>query len=378
MIHTYHNVNPKTVHYGIGSVSLLTKELDSNSSKRVHLISTRSVLVSPVREYVQTAAPALRSATISMVSGHTPIQEVLVTARAAQAANADAIVALGGGSAMDAAKLVALATSFSQLQNLSLRSFKERLASAPADGALPIFSIPTTLSAAEQYGDAGYTDDESGHKVGIANQAMTSHAVIYDPRIAAHTPRDLWVSTGFRALDHAVETVMSADADAISHALSTSAIIDLLTVLPKFASSLGTDEERLAAFLGAWKSYGSPTVGAGGLSHVLGRLSGAKNGIPHGITSCVLLPLVVEHLYAQESRFADRLMELESQLTAATGDARSLSERLRDLNKTTRMPLQFPVEMFTRDARADIALRVSTHPDATPEGVACILENSVA
>lgn len=376
-VNTYRYVNPPVIHYGVGAVQRLSVELERLGIQRLHLVSTASVINSPIIDYLRASTPLLRSASVSTVSGHVPIQQVFTAAREARAANVEAVVAFGGGSAMDAAKLVALGLLFEGLdEECGLPWFKKCLADPKAHRALPVFSIPTTLSAAELYGDAGYTDDESGHKVGIANHAMTGSAVFYDPTVAAETPRELWVSTGLRALDHAVETVLSDDADPLSRALCSSAIADLLRVLPKFASDMGSEEDRLACFVGAWKSYGNPPIGAGGLSHVLGRLTGAKNGIPHGITSCVLLPLVLEHVYEREDRFAGRLSHLEHQLSAEKGDTRRLSQRLRDLLAATGMPQRFRADRFENEMQWDVVHRAAGHPHASDEVVARILAAS--
>jgi alcohol dehydrogenase class IV len=201
-------------------------------------------------------------------------------------------VSFGGGSAIDAAKIISV-----------------RL----ADGsrALPHVAIPTTLSVAELAAGAGFTN-EAGDKAGMRNPMLLVETVIYDAELTLATPMELWLSTGIRALDHAVEGFLADGEHPFNDVMALEAIRRLFESLPRAKASPEDLDVRTENQLAAWFSFTLPGASASGLSHTLGKQIGARHGIPHGVTSCLLLPHVIRYL---ERRMPDRV----AMLTAATG-----------------------------------------------------------
>jgi alcohol dehydrogenase class IV len=137
----------------------------------------------------------------------------------------------------------------------------------------------------------------------------------------------LWLSTGIRAVDHAAETLVAGGAHPFSDVLAVDALRRLK------ASLLATHAEptdlaaRTQSQLGAWFSFTLPGPAAAGLSHTLGKRIGSRHGIPHGVSSCLLLPHVLHYL---QPRTADAQASIAAALdapTAADGVA-ELIERL--------------------------------------------------
>src|SRR2546430_1953130 len=145
--------------------------------KRVVLVTTRSLLGST------KSIPVTPVATV-VISQHAPISQVDAGAEAATGAKADGIVSFGGGSVIDAAKII------------SVRS-------AGGEGrALPHIAVPTTLSVAELAAGAGFTD-EGGDKAGMRDPRLLVETVVYDAELTLATPLGPWPSTGIPALDAA-------------------------------------------------------------------------------------------------------------------------------------------------------------------------------
>jgi maleylacetate reductase len=115
-----------------------------------------------------------------------------------------------------------------------------------------------------------------------------------DPALTLHTPEWLWLSTGIRAVDHAVEDLCSINTQPISEATSFQALRLLgrgLRAVKKDPSDL---EARLDCQLGAWMSIIGSSAGVQkGASHGIGHILGGTAGVPHGYTSCVMLPHVL-------------------------------------------------------------------------------------
>src|SRR5256885_1920974 len=161
--------NPRTIHWGARSVSHLESELARLSAERPALVTTRSLLSSLDK------LPAKPVATI-VISQHAPMPQIEAGVEAASSTQADAIVSFGGGSAIDAAKIISV-----------------RLADG-SGRALPHIAIPTTLSVAELAAGAGFTN-EAGDKAGMRDPRQPLRAVVYGCELTLATPMHLWLST---------------------------------------------------------------------------------------------------------------------------------------------------------------------------------------
>jgi alcohol dehydrogenase len=216
------------------------------------------------------------------------------------------------------------------------------------------------LGAAELGSGGGYTDDVTGDKDGAYNPSMRPRTVFYDPVVCKETPRWLWLATGVRALDHAIETLVSPDVDPISQALATSAVQDLFDVLPRYAADPSSESVRLSCQIAAWKGYTAPSIAAAGFSHLLGRNVGAKNNIPHGVTSCVILPQVV--------RYYDRLPSVRPSLDRLSRALRfdpvsdgtyALADALESLIGGLGLPTRFSAAQLSDDAAHEAAKKTA-------------------
>ena len=118
--------------------------------------------------------------------------------------------------------------------------------------------------------------------------------VILDPAITIHTPEWLWLSTGIRAVDHCVEGICSAEAHAYGDAQALQGLTLLSHGLPRVKGNSNDLDARLDCQLGTWLSMGPLASGVPmGASHGIGYVLGAQFDIPHGHTSCIMLPAVM-------------------------------------------------------------------------------------
>jgi maleylacetate reductase len=278
--------NPRIIHWGAGSVSHLKQELKRLFVERVALVTTRSLLSS-------LDGLGVNPATTAVIAQHAPMSQIDAGVEEAASAQVDGIVSFGGGSAIDAAKIIAL-----------------RLADA-GGRTIPHFAIPTTLSVAELAAGAGFTN-EAGDKAGIRDPRLLVGTVIYDAELTLATPMDLWLSTGIRALDHAVEGFLAEGEHPFNDVMALEAIRRLFKSLPRAKASSDDVDVRTENQLAAWFSFTLPGASASGLSHTMGKQIGARHGIPHGVTSCLLLPHVIRYL-------ARRMPDLVAHLAEATG-----------------------------------------------------------
>jgi maleylacetate reductase len=235
------------------------------------------------------------------VAPHTPREDVVAAAAAARTAGAQLLVTVGGGSITDAAKLVqtCLANDIKDASQLDrLRKAPEESMVGEKAGVKPpqvrMIAVPTTLAGAEFTPYAGITNTQRGVKEVFTHPLQVPRVIVLDPRAALHTPQSLWLSTGIRALDHAVEDICSIDAQPYSEGSALQAIRLLARALPQTWRDPGDLQARLDAQIAMWLSTVGSQAGVNkGASHAIGHALGSAGGVPHGFTSCILMPHVM-------------------------------------------------------------------------------------
>jgi maleylacetate reductase len=296
--------NPRAIHWGPGSLEQLAPELKRLQANRVALVTTRSLLAeADLVARVRGALGDAEAPATEVIGQHAPLTEIKAAVEHATEAGVDGLVSFGGGSAIDAAKMVAV--KLADRRGLAYRG-------------LPHIAIPTTLSVAELAGGAGYTD-ETGDKAGMRDVRLLLDTVIYDAQLTLATPMSLWLSTGIRALDHAVEGFLADGDHPFSDTMALEGISRLFDSLPRAKAAPADLDVRTQNQIGAWFAFTLPGQSASGLSHVMGKQIGARHGIPHGVTSCLLLPHVMRYL-------GKRLPERMAVLGTATGSGNAIGD----------------------------------------------------
>jgi maleylacetate reductase len=280
------------------------------------------------------------------IGAHTPRTDVVEAANAAREAGADLLLTVGGGSVTDAAKMVGLClgnwvTEPSRLDNFRARIAADGTAKRPDVEAPSVraITIPTTLSAGEFSASAGCTDTARHVKESYSHPLMMPRTVILDPGITVHTPEWLLLSTGIRAVDHAVEDICSVNGQPIAEGASYHALRLLGRGLPAVKAEPANLEARLDCQIGAWMSMvGSQTGVSKGASHGIGHVLGGAADVPHGYTSCVMLPHVLRFNHpvnadkqARVSEALGRPDEPAADVVAGLISALGLPTRLRDV-----------------------------------------------
>ncbi|MBL8352911.1 MAG: iron-containing alcohol dehydrogenase [Burkholderiaceae bacterium] len=288
------------VHFGTPAADALHTEASRRGAQRVFVVTSKSLNrnTDAVRDALQRIRPQVVGLFDHCVE-HTPRDSVIALADAVRAAQADLIVSIGGGTVIDTVK-VALAENLTRIEQLDdwhmrVAADGSRVVPQPRRPPCRQIAVPTTLSGAEFSDLGGCTDTRFGTKQGYTGAFIGAAAVILDPRITVHTPDRLWLSTGVRAVDHAVEALCSVNAQPLIDATSVRALALLGRSLARYASAPEDLGARLDGQMGAWLAATSIRRTEYGASHGLGHALGADAGVPHGITSCVLLPAVMRY-----------------------------------------------------------------------------------
>ncbi len=350
--------------FGVPAELAVQEEVTRHGAARVFLTSTRSLAMQregPLRR-IERSLGGLHVGTFGSIRAHSPREDVIAAAQAAREAKADLLVAVGGGSVIDATKAVQLCLWLGLDSPSGMEPFRNgaqadvaRKIHAPSD-AVRMISVSTTLSASEFTSSAGVSDTAINAKQSFTHRLFVPRTAILDPSATLLTPPWLLFCTGIRAVDHAVESFCSPLANLATEPSSLQGLRLLARSLPAIKQNSADLSARLEAQMGMWQSIAGGAAGVPmGASHGIGYVLGGSYGVAHGHTSCVLLPAVLEWNSATN---ADR----QRKLAEAMGEpVRELAELIRALVKALDQPASLRDVNIKREHFDDIAARALTY-----------------
>lgn len=247
-------------------------------------------------ETIRTAMGTRCVGTFDQMPAHTPRAGVIAAANQAREAKADLIVTVGGGSITDGAKAVQLClandvSTVEGIDGIRTRGGEEPPLKPPTVRQI---SVPTTIAGGEFSHIAGVTDEQTHVKQMLRHALTVPRATILDPWLSVHTPEWLFLSTGIRAVDHCVEGICAREAHPYSDAQAIKGLAMLTQGLRRVKADGNDIEARLDCQFGTWLSMAPLSGGVPmGASHGIGYVLGGGFDVPHGYTSCVMLPAVM-------------------------------------------------------------------------------------
>lgn len=298
---TFHNLDLDRVHIGIPAHEAVLLETEARNASRVVVVVPQIIVdLTPIVEPIVAALGGKCAGTYTDLIDHVPRSSVFALVDYLRDVEADMIVTLGGGTPMDTVKvaLICLAegiTSGDELGKAAVSVDADGNRVVPDIGTPPLrqIIIPTTLSGAEFSDLAGCVDTETQVKQLFTSPQIGSASVILDPALCVHTPDALWFSTGIRAIDHAVESICSSETEPMADAGALQALRLFSKSLPLNRSEPDNLEARLDSQTAVWLACSGLNRTPYGASHGIGHQLGAVANVPHGYTSCVMLPHVM-------------------------------------------------------------------------------------
>lgn len=218
-------------------------------------------------------------------------------------ADADVVVAVGGGSVMDAAKAASALPAFDGPVEGDDRSAFRRVVEWPvtdpapeSSASIPIVLVPTTAGTGSETGIwAVISDHDRGEKLSVGHPTVAGDVVILDPTLTTTMPPHVTAATGFDVITHAVEALVATGRSNLTAPYARSGLDLALKQLPvavENGEDLKAREDMLAASYLAGLAMSNAGLGAvHGISHSIGGLYDT----PHGHTNALLLPAVVRH-----------------------------------------------------------------------------------
>lgn len=269
-----------------------------------------------------------------------PIETIAKGLKAMDISNPEVVIALGGGSAIDATKSI---IHFRGMVKKGL--YPETVVKKPE-----FIAIPTTSgTGSEVTSFSVITDKQKNVKYPLVEEEMLPEKAILDPQLVKSVPTRITADTGFDVLTHAIEAYVSTDASDFSDALAEKAIKMVFEYLPK-ACVNGSDEIAREKMHNASCMAGMAFTNASlGINHSMAHILGGKFHIPHGRANAILLPYVIEYnanisnVYSsQYTRAAERYAEIAKFLGLSNGNVRmavkALINAIKNLSKSMDIP----------------------------------------
>lgn len=282
---------PTTVWFGNGRVCELPAACGQLGMRRPLLVTDAGLASLPmVQEVLEILVGAGLAADLySEVQGNPTGSNVAGGAECYRNGGHDGMIGLGGGSAMDVAKAIALVAR----QSLALWDFEDlgdNWLRADADAIAPVIAVPTTAGTGSEVGRAAVILNEETHtKKIIFHPRLLPSIVVSDPELTVGLPPDLTAWTGIDALVHAVEAYCAPGYHPMADGIAIEAIRIISEALPRAVAD-GSDLDARGHMLVA-ASMGATAFQKGlGCIHSLAHTLGALYDIHHGLLNAILLP----------------------------------------------------------------------------------------
>lgn len=351
----YAYVPLERVVWGEPAVDAVPREVDRLGARRVFVVASKTL--SRQTDAIERLKAALGPRYVGLFDegrAHTPFDTVLACAEAVRAAGPDLILTVGGGTPTDMVKVVQLCLTHGVLDMEGLAALAGKRTAEPS--SLRQIIVPTTLSGGEYSSAAGATNTATRTKESFLGPDLCARAVILDPAITRLTPERLWLSTAIRALDHAVEGYCATATNPLVQATALKAVSLFADSLRRTKADPDDLEARQASQMATWLAASSLGRVPMGASHGIGYLLGAMHGVPHGETSCVMLPAVLRW-NEPETRAAQK------DIAAALGRPElSASEAVGELISDLALPRTLGDVGIGRDDIPALAERAAVHP----------------
>ena len=285
---------PIPIRYGPGRLTEIGAACAQHNITKPLIVTDRGSRDLPFVDLVSRSCHdrGIQSSVFSDVSPNPTDKEILRARSVLRSAGHDGVIAIGGGSGMDAGKAASLIGG----NDADLWDFDYDHAQPPelkADAFLPLICVPTTAgTGAETESTAMVTDTTRGTKRCVWHHAQKPRVAILDPELTLHLPANLTAWTGCDALVHAIEAFSVSDWNPLCDGLALEAI-RLITGSLEQAVVHGDDLEARGAMLVGSCLAGISFLKGLGLVHAMSHMVGAVCDTHHGLTNAVLLPPVL-------------------------------------------------------------------------------------
>lgn len=333
---------PTTIVFGNGSVSALADHVRRASGKRALVVCDPGVVKAQIAARVQqlleeSGIPAM---VFDRVDPNPVLKNVEDGVAAFRSHGADIIVSVGGGSPLDAGKLIALKTTHER----PLEEYDDAIGGDAhiTSNVPPIINVPTTAGTGSEVGRSGVvTLEATGRKTVIFSPYLMAKAAILDPELTVSMPPRVTAATGFDALTHNIEAYLSTGDHPMADGIALMGIELCAKHLPR-AVEAGADLVARGAMMKA-AMMGAVAFQKGlGVCHSLAHPLSSEKNLHHGLANALCLPAVVDFNNAAVPDRVERVRRIVDL------NATSLSNALRALRENVGLPAGLSAEGVTK------------------------------
>lgn len=282
---------PTEIVFGLNAIEQLPEKVAYLGGSKVLVVSDPGIRDAGILD--QVIAP-LQKAQVEFdvfteVDREPDVKTIQVITNKAKEMDADIVIGVGGGSALDAAKAVAV-----MVKNEGDISQYAGLNKVPKAG-IPSICIPTTSGTGSEVTIwTVISDKENNRKFGVGGKEIAPTIALCDPNLTLTLPPSITAATGIDALTHALESFVNKQTQPLSEALSRESMRLISSSLRKAVHQGDNVKARYDMLLGSTIAALAFNPTRLGLAHALCMPLGAKWKVPHGIANAILLPQVME------------------------------------------------------------------------------------
>ncbi|MCK1358539.1 iron-containing alcohol dehydrogenase [Bradyrhizobium sp. 199] len=286
--------------YGKAASEAIRDEAERLGAKRVFLIASRTLNSKTDEiEKIRRALGDKHAATFDGIAQHTTRKQAAEVALHAKEMRADLVVAVGGGSAVDLAKIVIMAMEHDIRDEAGFDPFPMGPGVSQSPFRAPTvrqIAVPSTLNGGEYNAAALVTDERQKLKQIFFHPQMMPLAIILDPALTLHTPTKLWMGSGTRAMDHGIEALCSPAGTPLADEVILAGIRTLREGMLQTLQQPDDLEARRLSQYGSWlASFGLQARVPMGASHGIGHVLGGTFDVPHYYCTPVIMPSLLRY-----------------------------------------------------------------------------------
>ena len=337
--------NPVEIRFGNGCLQQLPEVV---GKRRTLLVTTAGATRRGLTAQIQTLLGGRLRQVYDQVESNPELRSLETSVAALSAEIPEVIVAVGGGSVIDTAKVLSLALASSAF---NLRTHLQSGTPLPSVAAIPIVAVPTTAgTGSEGTPFATVWDSETGKKYSLASPKLFPQLALLDPELGLGVPRDTTLSCGLDALSQALESIWNRRATPLTTLLSTQAVLKIFEFLPRLLDRLGDLDGRSALLEASLFSGLAISQTRTALAHSISYPLTAQFGVPHGLACSFTLPAILEFNAADDD---GRLLTLARRTGGE--DVAALGRKLHQLFQ--QVALDASLQPYRLDLRRMIALK---------------------
>jgi alcohol dehydrogenase class IV len=279
---------PNRVVFQVGAIERIRDLVLGLGRRRAMIVCGRSVAASPTFSRVQLTLGDLFVGAVTDTAMHSPLPVLERAADDARSVDADAVISIGGGSAIDSGKGICLIHGVGQ--DYAAYAMKPgQPAKALPELALAHIAVPTTTgSGSEVAPTCGLRDPALGHKRIFRDRRLIPAIALLDPQATVETPARLTAASGATALARAIEALYSGRRNPIHSGLALQALRLIFDALPRSLQAPADLDARARCQIAASLSAIAANANVSAV-HAIGHIVGGRYGLQHGLTHAILL-----------------------------------------------------------------------------------------